>query len=81
MILFVLGYGYGHPGAFNPFLLNSGWLDAAYLNYAWADYFRVPQPGSLVKGKQCSKNSSACHLITIKSCYFVKFGLPVFLKS
>lgn len=51
--MFVLGYGYGHPGAFNPFLLNSGWLDAAYLNYAWADYFRVPQPASLVKGKHC----------------------------
>ncbi|CAH0725655.1 unnamed protein product, partial [Brenthis ino] len=46
-------YGYGHPGAFNPFLLNPGWLDAAYLNYAWADYFRPPQlrdPAALVKG-------------------------------
>ncbi|XP_045500370.1 segmentation protein Runt-like [Colias croceus] len=46
-------YGYGHPGAFSPFLLNPGWLDAAYLNYAWADYFRPPQlrdPASLVKG-------------------------------
>ncbi|GBP95400.1 Segmentation protein Runt [Eumeta japonica] len=36
-------YGYGHPGAFSPFLLNAGWLDAAYLNYAWADYFRPAQ--------------------------------------
>ncbi|XP_068617823.1 segmentation protein Runt-like [Battus philenor] len=46
-------YGYGHPGAFNPFLLNPGWFDAAYLNYAWADYFRPPmreQAASLVKG-------------------------------
>ncbi|CAH2093044.1 unnamed protein product [Euphydryas editha] len=45
-------YGYGHPGAFNPFLLNPGWLDAAYLNYAWADYFRPPQliDPVLVKG-------------------------------
>ncbi|KAL0871316.1 hypothetical protein ABMA27_005061 [Loxostege sticticalis] len=47
-------YGYGHPGAFSPFLLNPGWLDAAYLNYAWADYFRPPQmrdsTASLVKG-------------------------------
>lgn len=45
-------YGYGHPGAFNPFLLNPGWLDAAYLNYAWADYFRAPQlrDQGLVKG-------------------------------
>ncbi|XP_047535508.1 segmentation protein Runt [Vanessa atalanta] len=45
-------YGYGHPGAFNPFLLNPGWLDAAYLNYAWADYFRPPQlrDQTLVKG-------------------------------
>nr|XP_013189737.1 unnamed protein product [Amyelois transitella] len=46
-------YGYGHPGAFTPFLLSSGWLDAAYLNYAW-DYFRPPQirdqPAPLVKG-------------------------------
>lgn len=49
----VAGYGYGHPGAFNPFLLNPGWLDAAYLNYAWADYFRPPQirdQNPLVKG-------------------------------
>lgn len=44
-------YGYGHPGAFSPFLLNPGWLDAAYLNYAWADYFRPPpQAAALVKG-------------------------------
>ncbi|XP_059052591.1 segmentation protein Runt-like [Achroia grisella] len=47
-------YGYGHPGAFSPFLLNPGWLDAAYLNYAWVDYFRPPQMreqnASLVKG-------------------------------
>ncbi|XP_034834515.1 segmentation protein Runt-like [Maniola hyperantus] len=46
-------YGYGHPGAFNPFLLNPGWLDAAYLNYAWVDYFRPPQlrdQGGIVKG-------------------------------
>ncbi|XP_047992421.1 segmentation protein Runt-like [Leguminivora glycinivorella] len=45
-------YGYGHPGAFSPFLLNPGWLDAAYLNYAWADYFRPPQmrDQALVKG-------------------------------
>ncbi|KPI99900.1 Segmentation protein Runt [Papilio xuthus] len=45
-------YGYGHPGAFNPFLLNAGWFDAAYLNYAWADYFRPPmreQAAALVK--------------------------------
>ncbi|XP_041982015.1 segmentation protein Runt [Aricia agestis] len=45
-------YGYGHPGAFNPFLLNPGWLDAAYLNYAWADYFRptLREQSPLVKG-------------------------------
>ncbi|XP_026744281.1 segmentation protein Runt-like [Trichoplusia ni] len=47
-------YGYGHPGAFSPFLLNPGWLDAAYLNYAWADYFRPPQmrdqTATLIKG-------------------------------
>ncbi|XP_047526205.1 segmentation protein Runt-like [Pieris napi] len=43
-------YGYGHPGAFSPFLLNPGWLDAAYLNYAWVDYFRPPQAASLIKG-------------------------------
>ncbi|KOB68298.1 Runt [Operophtera brumata] len=48
------GYGYGHPGAFSPFLLNPGWLDAAYLNYAWADYFRPPQAATLVKGSAAS---------------------------
>lgn len=38
-------YGYGlpgMPGAFNPFLLNPGWLDAAYLStYSWSEYFRT----------------------------------------
>lgn len=49
------GYAYGHPGAFNPFMLNAGWLDAAYMNYAWSDYFRhqPPHPATLVKGKFC----------------------------
>uniref|UniRef100_A0A182PV97 Runt domain-containing protein n=1 Tax=Anopheles epiroticus TaxID=199890 RepID=A0A182PV97_9DIPT len=36
-------FAYGHPGAFNPFILNAGWLDAAYMNYAWSDYFRQHQ--------------------------------------
>uniref|UniRef100_A0A182PZN4 Runt domain-containing protein n=1 Tax=Anopheles farauti TaxID=69004 RepID=A0A182PZN4_9DIPT len=36
-------FAYGHPGAFNPFILNAGWLDAAYMNYAWSDYFRQQQ--------------------------------------
>lgn len=39
-ITFVTDYAYGHPGGFNPFMLNPGWLDAAYMNYAWTDYFR-----------------------------------------
>lgn len=34
------GYGYPHPGAFNPFMLNPAWLDAAYMTYGYADYFR-----------------------------------------
>ncbi|XP_060522205.1 segmentation protein Runt [Cylas formicarius] len=35
------GYGMpGLPGAFNPFLFNPGWLDAAYMTYAWPDYLR-----------------------------------------
>ncbi|XP_062536870.1 segmentation protein Runt [Armigeres subalbatus] len=38
-------FAYGHPGAFNPFMLNPGWFDAAYMNmnYAWSDYFRQQQ--------------------------------------
>ncbi|KAK4873558.1 hypothetical protein RN001_012918 [Aquatica leii] len=56
---FQYGYGIpGLPGAFNPFLLNPGWLDAAYMTYAWPDYFRTrpnfPQQTnihpSLIKG-------------------------------
>ncbi|RZC40671.1 Runt domain containing protein [Asbolus verrucosus] len=51
-------YGYGLPGmpaGFNPFLLNPGWLDAAYMTYTWPDYFRTrpSQPNlhaSLIKG-------------------------------
>ncbi|XP_018327132.1 segmentation protein Runt [Agrilus planipennis] len=54
------GYGLaGFPGSFNPFLLNPGWLDAAYMTYAWPDYFRSRQtsglsqntfPSALMKG-------------------------------
>ncbi|KAL5275006.1 run family protein [Megaselia abdita] len=33
-------FGYPHPGAFNPFMLNPAWLDAAYMTYGYADYFR-----------------------------------------
>lgn len=48
-------YGYGLPGmpGFNPFLLNSTWLDAAYLStYGWGEYFRtrntpLPQQSNL----------------------------------
>lgn len=36
-------YGYPHPGAFNPFMLNPAWLDAAYMTYGYADYFRHQQ--------------------------------------
>lgn len=35
-----IGYGYPHPAAFNPFMLNPAWLDAAYMTYGYADYFR-----------------------------------------
>ncbi|XP_077294093.1 segmentation protein runt isoform X2 [Arctopsyche grandis] len=36
-------FGYGHPGAFSPFLLPPGWLDAAYMNAAYLpEYFRQP---------------------------------------
>ncbi|KAJ8984349.1 hypothetical protein NQ317_012570 [Molorchus minor] len=31
---------------FNPFFLNPGWLDAAYMTYAFPDYLR-PRPSSL----------------------------------
>ena len=49
----------GMPGGFNPFLLNPGWLDAAYMTYTWPDYFRsranVPAQAnlhaSLIKGR------------------------------
>lgn len=47
-------FAYGHPGGFNPFMLNPGWLDAAYMNYAWTDYFRhqhQPHHPALAKGK------------------------------
>lgn len=49
----------GLPAGFNPFLLNPGWLDAAYMSYAFPDYFRhrtaniQPPPNvhpSLIKG-------------------------------
>lgn len=52
-LFFSTDFAYGHPSGFNPFMLNAGWLDAAYMNYAWTDYFRHQhQPHhSLGKGK------------------------------
>lgn len=38
LILFK-GFGYPHPNGFNPFFLNPGWLDAAYI-YNMPEYFR-----------------------------------------
>lgn len=32
-------------GGINPFLLTPGWLDAAYMSYAWPEYFRAGRPG------------------------------------
>lgn len=50
------------PAGFSPFLLNPGWLDAAYMTYAWPDYFRsrpsaLPQHSTLIKGKLHTINS------------------------
>lgn len=51
----------GLPGAYNPFLLGPAWLDAAYMQYNWPDYFRsrtatIPQPTMhpppILKGNQ-----------------------------
>lgn len=50
---FLTDFAYAHPGI-NPFMLNAGWLDAAYMNYAWTDYFRhqhQPHHPALAKGK------------------------------
>lgn len=53
-VFFSPDYAYGHPGGFSPFILNPGWLDAAYMSYALPDYFRQQQQGyhpNLSKGK------------------------------
>ncbi|CAH1116239.1 unnamed protein product [Phaedon cochleariae] len=65
-------YGYGLPGlpaGFNPFLLNPGWIDAAYMSYAFPDYLRrsanMPQQPnvhpSLVKGSPIGPNVPPPH--------------------
>ena len=57
MFNFIPDFAYGHPGGFNPFMLNPGWLDAAYMNYAWTDYFRhQPHHPALSKGKYSNIN-------------------------
>ncbi|XP_055296758.1 segmentation protein Runt-like [Sitodiplosis mosellana] len=33
-------FGYGHPNGLHPFILSPGWLDAAYMSYAFPEYFR-----------------------------------------
>ncbi|XP_055296504.1 segmentation protein Runt-like isoform X2 [Sitodiplosis mosellana] len=55
-------FGYGHPNGLHPFMLNPGWLDAAYMSYAFPEYFRQqphnpqfakvspPLPGALPAG-------------------------------
>ncbi|XP_057663903.1 segmentation protein Runt [Diorhabda carinulata] len=67
---FQYGYGMpGLPGGFNPFLLNPGWLDAAYMTYAFPDYLRrtasIPQQNnintSLVKGSPLAPNVQPPH--------------------
>lgn len=40
--------GMGLGGGFNPFLLNPSWLDAAYMSYAWPDYFRNQRQGAAI---------------------------------
>ncbi|XP_053665440.1 segmentation protein Runt-like [Anopheles marshallii] len=58
-------FAYGHPGAFNPFILNAGWLDAAYMNYAWSDYFRQHQQQQAIQVPPTSagpqQTSLGCH--------------------
>ncbi|CAG9832948.1 unnamed protein product [Diabrotica balteata] len=65
-------YGYGMPGlpgGFNPFLINPGWLDAAYMSYAFPDYLRrsagMPQQPNihtpLVKGSPLAPNVQSPH--------------------
>lgn len=54
---FILGYGYPHPGAFNPFMLNPAWLDAAYMTYGYADYFRHQAAAAVVHHPALAKTS------------------------
>ncbi|XP_061503632.1 segmentation protein Runt isoform X4 [Anopheles gambiae] len=58
-------FTYGHPGPFNPFILNAGWLDAAYMNYAWSDYFRQHQQQQVMQVPPSSAGplpaSVGCH--------------------
>uniref|UniRef100_A0A182K6F6 Runt domain-containing protein n=1 Tax=Anopheles christyi TaxID=43041 RepID=A0A182K6F6_9DIPT len=58
-------FAYGHPGPFNPFILNAGWLDAAYMNYAWSDYFRQHQQQQAIQVPPPSagtqQTSLGCH--------------------
>ena len=53
----LLGYGYPHPGAFNPFMLNPAWLDAAYMTYGYADYFRHQAAAAVVHHPALAKTS------------------------
>ncbi|XP_075158426.1 segmentation protein runt isoform X2 [Haematobia irritans] len=50
-------YGYPHPGAFNPFMLNPAWLDAAYMTYGYADYFRHQAAAAAVHHPALAKTS------------------------
>ncbi|XP_065365212.1 segmentation protein Runt isoform X2 [Calliphora vicina] len=50
-------YGYPHPGAFNPFMLNPAWLDAAYMTYGYADYFRHQATAAAVHHPALAKTS------------------------
>lgn len=71
------GFGYGHPNGLHPFMLNPGWLDAAYMSYAFPEYFRQQphNPQFAAKGKYphsttINKNSNLFFRWTNHSRYF-----------
>lgn len=63
---FKTGFGYGHPNGLHPFMLNPGWLDAAYMSYAFPEYFRQqPHNPQFAKGKYTHSSRTLCVIFYI----------------
>lgn len=57
-----IGFGYGHPNVLHQYMLDPRWLDAAYMTYAFPEYFRQQQHNPQFSRGNVIHNFMLCHL-------------------